>query len=72
MPEDSANLWTWSTFSFVEPLFKVANSRTVNDTDVWQLSPLFTHKNIFKKYLQYISECVFSAGFVRATDIEVQ
>ncbi|TFK93706.1 P-loop containing nucleoside triphosphate hydrolase protein [Polyporus arcularius HHB13444] len=56
MPEDSANLWTWSTFSFVEPLFKVSNSRRVNDEDVWTLSPFFTHKNLFRKYLQYTSE----------------
>ena len=56
MPEDSVNLWSWSTFSFVEPLFKVSNSRTVNDSDVWTLSPFFTHKNIFTKYLHYISE----------------
>lgn len=56
MPEDCANLWTWSTFSFVEPLFKISNTRTVHDADVWQLSPFFTHKNIFKKYLHYVSE----------------
>nr|VWP00151.1 Trehalase (EC (Alpha-trehalose glucohydrolase) [Ganoderma boninense] len=56
MPEDSADLWSWSTFSFVEPLFEVSNARTVNDTDVWALSPFFTHKNIFRKYLQYVSE----------------
>ena len=58
MPEDSVDLWSWSTFSFVEPLFKVSNARTVNDSDVWTLSPFFTHKNIFRKYLQYVSEYV--------------
>ena len=58
MPEDSVNLWSWSTFSFIEPLFKVSNSRTVNDEDVWTLSPFFMHKTIFTKYLQYISEWV--------------
>ncbi|KAL7279294.1 hypothetical protein ACG7TL_007135 [Trametes sanguinea] len=56
MPEDSANLWSWWTFSFVEPLFKVSNARTVNDEDVWSLSPFFTHKNIFVKYLAYVRE----------------
>ena len=60
VPEDSANLWSWMTFSFVVPLFRVANSRTVNDEDVWTLSPYFMHKNIFTKYLQYISEWVSS------------
>ncbi len=56
MPEDSVNLWDWTTFSFVEPLFKVSNSRTVHDADVWKLSPFLTHKNLFKKYLQYIAQ----------------
>ncbi|KAH9902650.1 P-loop containing nucleoside triphosphate hydrolase protein [Cubamyces lactineus] len=56
MPEDSANLWSWSTFSFVEPLFKISNARTVNDDDVWRLSPFFTHKNLFVKYLSYIAQ----------------
>lgn len=57
MPEDSTDFWGWSTFSFVEPLFKTSNARTVNDEDVWALSPFFTHKNIFTKYLSYISKC---------------
>ncbi|OBZ72652.1 hypothetical protein A0H81_08065 [Grifola frondosa] len=56
MPEDSATMWSWNTFSFVEPLFAVANARTVNDSDVWTLSPFFTHKNLFTKYLQYCNE----------------
>ncbi|KAI0950790.1 hypothetical protein AcW1_008002 [Taiwanofungus camphoratus] len=56
MPEDNVNLWSWSTFSFVEPLFGVARSRTVHDTDVWTLSPYFTHKNLFNKYLKYCED----------------
>jgi hypothetical protein len=27
--------------------------KTLNDTDVWSLSPFFRHKNIFNKYLEY-------------------
>lgn len=56
MPEDSVNLWTWSTFSFVEPIFKVATSRTLNEEDIWSLSPYFKHKNLFTKYLKYREE----------------
>ncbi|KAI0833629.1 P-loop containing nucleoside triphosphate hydrolase protein [Trametes gibbosa] len=56
MPEDSTDFWGWSTFSFVEPLFKISNTRTVNDEDVWELSPFFTHKNLFTKYLSYIAK----------------
>ncbi|TCD63205.1 hypothetical protein EIP91_005844 [Steccherinum ochraceum] len=50
MPEDGATLWSWCTFSFVEPLFKIANERTLNEPDVWSLSPYFTHKNLFNKH----------------------
>ncbi|KAI0636054.1 P-loop containing nucleoside triphosphate hydrolase protein [Trametes polyzona] len=56
MPEDSTDFWGWSTFSFVEPLFKISNVRTVNDEDVWTLSPFFTHKNLFTKYLRYVAK----------------
>ncbi|TFY64349.1 hypothetical protein EVJ58_g2686 [Rhodofomes roseus] len=56
MPEDSVTLWSWSTFSFVEPLFKVASAHTLNETDVWSLSPYFKHKNLFTKYLKYQEE----------------
>ncbi|KAL6301359.1 P-loop containing nucleoside triphosphate hydrolase protein [Sparassis latifolia] len=56
MPEDGVNLWSWSNFSFIQPLFDVANRRTLNESDVWSLSPFFTHKNLFTKYLKYRSE----------------
>ncbi|KIK70611.1 hypothetical protein GYMLUDRAFT_89627 [Collybiopsis luxurians FD-317 M1] len=52
-PEDNVTLWTWLTFTFVEPIFSIANERTLNDTDVWSLSPYFKHKNIFLKHLEY-------------------
>ncbi|KAK0233579.1 P-loop containing nucleoside triphosphate hydrolase protein [Armillaria fumosa] len=53
MPEDDVTLWSWFTFSFVEPLFSLANARTLNESDVWSLSPYFRHKNLFNKYLEY-------------------
>ncbi len=53
MPEDDVTLWSWCTFSFISPLFGLANSRTLNETDVWTLSPYFLHKNLFEKYLEY-------------------
>ncbi|KAG1754951.1 P-loop containing nucleoside triphosphate hydrolase protein [Suillus paluster] len=42
-PEDDANLWSWQW------------KRTLNDDDVWCLSPFFRHKNLFKKCLDYRS-----------------
>ena len=53
MPEDDVTLWSWCTFSFIEPLFALANSRTLHDEDVWTLSPYFRHKVLFEKYLDY-------------------
>ena len=58
MPEDSVNLWTWMTVSYIEPIFAVATTRTVNEPDVWSLSPFFTHKNLFTKYLKYCQRYV--------------
>ncbi|PFH52248.1 hypothetical protein AMATHDRAFT_2254 [Amanita thiersii Skay4041] len=54
-PEDDVTLWSWSTFSFLGPIFKVASIRTVNESDVWNLSPFFQHKIIFSKLLDYRS-----------------
>jgi hypothetical protein len=56
MPEDSVNLWAWMTMSSVEPLFGIAKSRTLDETDVWSLSPFFLHKNLFTKYLAYFEK----------------
>ncbi|PPQ66378.1 hypothetical protein CVT26_011097, partial [Gymnopilus dilepis] len=52
-PEDNVNLWTWSGFTFVQPILDLAMKRTLNDIDVWSLSPFFRHKNLFHKNLEY-------------------
>ncbi|KAJ7109921.1 P-loop containing nucleoside triphosphate hydrolase protein [Mycena epipterygia] len=52
-PEDNVTMWEWATFSFVEPIFHLANKGTLNDNDVWTLSPYFKHKNLFNKCLEY-------------------
>lgn len=51
-------MWSWMSASFIEPIFGVAATRTVNESDVWSLSPFFTHKNLFTKYLRYCQRCV--------------
>ncbi|KAJ8702162.1 hypothetical protein PTI98_000902 [Pleurotus ostreatus] len=52
-PEDNVTLWSWATFSFAQPILNLAMKRTLNETDVWSLSPFFKHKNIFEKFLEY-------------------
>ncbi|KAF7319859.1 P-loop containing nucleoside triphosphate hydrolase protein [Mycena kentingensis (nom. inval.)] len=54
-PEDNVTLWQWVTFSFVKPIIRLANKGTLNEGDVWTLSPYFKHKNLFNKYLEYHS-----------------
>ncbi|KAG8934657.1 hypothetical protein FRC02_009484 [Tulasnella sp. 418] len=51
-PEDSINLWQWSTFVFMNPLLKLANIQTLNEENVWKYSPFFLHRNLFSKYLR--------------------
>ncbi|KIY50417.1 hypothetical protein FISHEDRAFT_64655 [Fistulina hepatica ATCC 64428] len=53
MPEDDVTLWQWFTVSFVEPLYTISNARTLDEADVWHLSPYFLHKNLFNRYLEY-------------------
>ncbi|KAI5836067.1 P-loop containing nucleoside triphosphate hydrolase protein [Schizophyllum commune Tattone D] len=53
VPEDDVTLWQWFTFSFVEPIFGISDKRTLQATDVWNLSPYFQHRNLFNKYLEY-------------------
>jgi hypothetical protein len=36
----------------------LAVSRTLNEEDVWSISPYFAHKNLFHKQLNYRAECV--------------
>lgn len=52
-PEDDVNLWSWSGFTFLNPILLLASQRTLNETDVWTLSPFFRHKNLFTKCLHY-------------------
>ncbi|KAG8695770.1 hypothetical protein FRC09_008943 [Ceratobasidium sp. 395] len=61
-PEDGVSLWGWLTFSFMDPLFRLADERSLhasedgkyslNDEDVWSLSPTFAHRNVFRRYMR--------------------
>jgi hypothetical protein len=31
-------LWSWLTFGFMAPLFRLANTKTLDDADIWDLS----------------------------------
>ncbi|KAJ1310996.1 hypothetical protein OPQ81_009504 [Rhizoctonia solani] len=65
-PEDGVSLWGWLTFSFMGPLFALADERSVrssesgkfslNDEDIWSLSPTFAHRNVFRRCLREMEE----------------
>ncbi|KAI0003794.1 ABC transporter type 1, transmembrane domain-containing protein [Russula compacta] len=49
-PEDYTTLWGWVTFSWVWPLVKRGTSTTLNEDDVWALSPTMQSRPVFVKF----------------------
>ncbi|KAJ6497501.1 hypothetical protein C8R45DRAFT_898828 [Mycena sanguinolenta] len=50
-PEDYTMLWGWVTFTWVYPLVKRGRDTTLNEKDVWDLSPTIQSRNIFIKFV---------------------
>ncbi|KAJ7807829.1 hypothetical protein B0H14DRAFT_3152303 [Mycena olivaceomarginata] len=49
-PEDYTILWGWVTFTWVYPLVKRGRSTTLNEKDVWNLSPNIQSRPLFLKF----------------------
>jgi hypothetical protein len=49
-PEDYTTLWGWLSFSWVTPLVDAGTSATLDEKDVWNLSPTMQSKAIFSKF----------------------
>ncbi|KAJ7222262.1 hypothetical protein GGX14DRAFT_694507 [Mycena pura] len=49
-PEDYTTLWGWVTFTWVYPLVKRGRSTTLNEKDVWDMSPNIASRPIFIKF----------------------
>ncbi|KAI0275322.1 multidrug resistance-associated ABC transporter [Gloeopeniophorella convolvens] len=49
-PEDYTSLWGWITFSWVWPLVKRGTNTTLNEVDVWALSPTIQSRPVFAKF----------------------
>ncbi|KAF8887923.1 multidrug resistance-associated ABC transporter [Gymnopilus junonius] len=49
-PEDYTTLWGWITFSWVYPLVQRGTYATLNEQDVWNLSPTMQSRPIFIKF----------------------
>lgn len=46
-PEDGVTLFSWLLVDWMNPLLNTAKQRTIEDTDIWQLSPFFRHYIIY-------------------------
>ncbi|KAF7362389.1 hypothetical protein MVEN_00585800 [Mycena venus] len=49
-PEDYTILWGWVTFTWVYPLVKRGRNTTLNENDIWGLSPNIQSRPIFIKF----------------------
>ncbi|KAH8099895.1 multidrug resistance-associated ABC transporter [Cristinia sonorae] len=49
-PEDYTSLWGWTTFRWVQPLVTRGTSTTLNENNVWNLSPRFQSRPLFLKW----------------------
>ncbi|CAK5279437.1 unnamed protein product [Mycena citricolor] len=49
-PEDYTTLWQWITFDWVYPLIKVGTKGTLQESDVWGLSPTMQSRPVFIKF----------------------
>ncbi|KAF9007209.1 multidrug resistance-associated ABC transporter [Cyathus striatus] len=50
--EDYTSLWGWITFSWVKPLVDKGRNTTLNEDDVWNLSPTMQSKPVFIKFAE--------------------
>uniref|UniRef100_A0A0W0EW54 Putative multidrug resistance-associated ABC transporter n=1 Tax=Moniliophthora roreri TaxID=221103 RepID=A0A0W0EW54_MONRR len=49
-PEDYTTVWGWVSFNWVYPLVRRGRNTTLNDKDVWSLSPTIQSRPIFIKF----------------------
>ncbi|KAJ6542743.1 multidrug resistance-associated ABC transporter [Mycena capillaripes] len=49
-PEDYTQLWGWITYNWVYPLIKRGTTKTLNEKDVWGLSPTMQSRPLFFKF----------------------
>ncbi|KAF8502966.1 ABC transporter type 1, transmembrane domain-containing protein [Gautieria morchelliformis] len=49
-PEDYTSLWGWISFEWVYPLVRKGTNETLNEPDVWDLSPTMQSKPLYMKF----------------------
>jgi hypothetical protein len=58
-PEDYTSLGGWITFSWVYPLLKKGRYTTLNEPDVWNLSPTMQSRPVFVKFSSICRSSLF-------------
>lgn len=46
-PEDGTSLASWMLVTWMSPMLRLARKQTLNEPDIWKLSPFFKHHIIF-------------------------
>lgn len=46
-PEDGTSLGSWMLVTWMNPMLRLARRQTLNEPDIWRLSPFFKHHIIF-------------------------
>ncbi|KAF9258421.1 P-loop containing nucleoside triphosphate hydrolase protein [Marasmius fiardii PR-910] len=54
--EDYTTLWGWISFTWIYPLVSLGKSTTLNEWDVWNLSPTFQSRPLFQKFVGTATE----------------
>ncbi|EKM52518.1 uncharacterized protein PHACADRAFT_211766 [Phanerochaete carnosa HHB-10118-sp] len=49
-PEDYTSLWNWISFLWVKPLIDRGTHETLNESDVWTLSPTMQARPVYTKF----------------------
>ncbi|TFK95320.1 hypothetical protein BDV98DRAFT_517859 [Pterulicium gracile] len=54
-PEDYCSLWQWLTFGWVYPLIRKGRTGTLNEDDVWRLSPTMQSRLIYTRFMNDVN-----------------
>ncbi|KZT21758.1 multidrug resistance-associated ABC transporter [Neolentinus lepideus HHB14362 ss-1] len=68
-PEDYTPLWGWISFHWVWPLIKRGTHATLNEGDVWSLSPMMQSRPIFIKFSMLQGSLIWRIWKANSKDI---
>jgi hypothetical protein len=51
-PEDHTTLWSWLSFSWMSPIIAKGTNTTLNEDDIWTLSPTLQSRVLFTRFTE--------------------